>query len=134
MLAAPLFRVLAAARSVCQFEAHRLAHDFDLHEPAGRLLRYVEDERLCSTTGLHLERVERSGWNRYGLRAEDRERDRARLEKELAETEKLLAATQAKLANEAFVNKAPAQVVDGVRAREAELQELAARLREHLDS
>ena len=30
------------------------------------------------------------------------------------------------------MSKAPAQVVDGVRARETELQELAERLREHL--
>jgi len=51
----------------------------------------------------------------------------------LAETERLLAGTQAKLANDAFVSKAPAAVVDGVRAREAELQELAGRIREHLE-
>ena len=69
---------------------------------------------------------------RLSVNAEDRERDRARLEKELAETEKQLASTRAKLANEAFVSKAPAQVVDGVRAREAELQQLAERIREHL--
>jgi valyl-tRNA synthetase len=69
---------------------------------------------------------------RLSVSAEDRERDRSRLEKELAETEKLLAATQAKLANEAFVSKAPANVVEGVRAREAELQELSERIREHL--
>ena len=70
---------------------------------------------------------------RLSVGVEDRERDRARLEKELAETEKLLATTRAKLANEAFVSKAPAQVVDGVRARETELQELADRLRQNLD-
>jgi valyl-tRNA synthetase len=69
---------------------------------------------------------------RLSVSAEDRERDRARLEKELAETERLLAATRAKLANEAFVSRAPAQVVDGVRAREAELQELAGRIRDNL--
>ncbi|MEA2027293.1 MAG: class I tRNA ligase family protein, partial [Chloroflexota bacterium] len=69
---------------------------------------------------------------RLSVSAEDRERDRARLEKELAETDKLLASTRAKLANEAFVSKAPAKVVDGVRAREAELQEVAERIREHL--
>ncbi len=69
---------------------------------------------------------------RLSVKAEDRERDRARLQKELAETERLLASTRAKLANEAFVAKAPASVVDGVRAKEAELQELVERLREHL--
>ncbi len=71
---------------------------------------------------------------RLSVKAEDRERDRVRLEKELLETEKLLASTRAKLANEAFVSKAPAEIVDGVRAREGELQELAARIREHLTS
>jgi valyl-tRNA synthetase len=70
---------------------------------------------------------------RLSVSAEDRERDRTRLQKELAETERLLAATRAKLANDAFVNKAPANVVDGVRARETELAELAARISEHLD-
>ncbi len=69
---------------------------------------------------------------RLSVGAEDRERDRARLEKEFAETEKLLASTRAKLANEAFVSKAPAAVVEGVRARETELQEMADRIREHL--
>ena len=66
------------------------------------------------------------------MRAEDRERDRARLQKELDETERLLASTRAKLANEAFVSRAPSHVVEGVRTTEAELQALAERLREHL--
>jgi valyl-tRNA synthetase len=69
---------------------------------------------------------------RLSVTAGDPGRDRARLEKELAETEKLLASTRAKLANEAFVSKAPASVVDGVRAREVELRELATRIHEHL--
>jgi valyl-tRNA synthetase len=71
---------------------------------------------------------------RLSVSAEDRDRDRARLEKELAEAEKQLVVTRAKLANEAFVSKAPTNVVDGVRAKEAELQELAERIREHLAS
>jgi valyl-tRNA synthetase len=66
---------------------------------------------------------------RLSVSPEDRERDRARLERELAETERLLESTRAKLANEGFVSKAPANVVDGVRAREAELAELADRIR-----
>jgi valyl-tRNA synthetase len=66
------------------------------------------------------------------VRSEDRERDQARLRKELDETERLLASTRAKLANEAFVSRAPNHVVDGVRTTEAELQALAERLREHL--
>ncbi len=56
----------------------------------------------------------------------------ARLQKELADTERLLASTRAKLANEGFVSKAPPAVVEGVRAKERELQELAGRLHEHL--
>jgi valyl-tRNA synthetase len=71
---------------------------------------------------------------RLSVSAEDRARDRARLQKELAETERQLAATRGKLANEAFVNKAPAEVVEGVRSREAELAELAERLKSHLGS
>ena len=41
----------------------------------------------------------------------------------------LLAGTRAKLANDAFVKKAPANVVDGVRSKEVELAELIERLR-----
>ncbi|CAN5786844.1 valine--tRNA ligase [soil metagenome] len=59
----------------------------------------------------------------------DRERDRERLVRELADAERLLEATSAKLANAAFVANAPAAVVEGVRTREAELRERAARLR-----
>ena len=56
------------------------------------------------------------------------ERDRARLDRELAEAEAMLAAARARLANEAFVSKAPPAVVDGAKARAAELEELVARL------
>jgi valyl-tRNA synthetase len=59
-------------------------------------------------------------------------RDRARLERELAEAQGLLAASRARLANEAFTSKAPAAVVDGVRARTAELEELVGRLAQRL--
>jgi valyl-tRNA synthetase len=55
--------------------------------------------------------------------------DRARLERELGEAERLLAAARARLANEEFVSKAPPAVVDGARAREAELVEMVGRLR-----
>jgi valyl-tRNA synthetase len=59
-------------------------------------------------------------------------RDRARLERELAEAEGMLAAAGARLANEAFISKAPPPVVEGARARAAELEELVQRLRERL--
>jgi valyl-tRNA synthetase len=58
--------------------------------------------------------------------------ERIRLEKELAEAEGWLEAARARLANEAFVGKAPAAVVDGARARERELAEQVDRLRERL--
>jgi len=59
-------------------------------------------------------------------------RDRARLEKELADTEAQLASARARLADERFTSKAPPAVVDGARAREAELADRAARLRARL--
>lgn len=59
-------------------------------------------------------------------------RDRARLERELAEAEGMLAAARARLANEAFVGKAPPAVVEGARARAAELEELVERLSQRL--
>ena len=64
--------------------------------------------------------------------ARPRTADRARLEKELAEAEGHLAAARARLANPAFVDKAPPAVVDGARTREAELASQVERLRERL--
>ncbi|HUR84812.1 MAG TPA: valine--tRNA ligase [Solirubrobacteraceae bacterium] len=58
--------------------------------------------------------------------------DRARLEKELVDAERHLAAARARLANDAFTSKAPPAVVAGARASEAELTEQVARLRERL--
>jgi len=60
--------------------------------------------------------------------------ERARLEKELAEAEGWLAAARARLANEAFVGKAPPAVVEGARERERELAEQVDRLRERLEA
>jgi valyl-tRNA synthetase len=60
------------------------------------------------------------------------EADRARLEKELAEAERLLDMARARTGNEAFMAKAPPAVVEGARAREAELAEQVGRLRERL--
>ena len=59
------------------------------------------------------------------------ERDRARLDKELAEAERLLAAARVRLEDPRFAERAPAPVVDGARARVAELEERRARLRQH---
>ena len=60
------------------------------------------------------------------------ERDRERLERELADAQALLAASQARLANPAFTSKAPAAIVDGARSRDAELAEQVRRLEERL--
>jgi valyl-tRNA synthetase len=76
--------------------------------------------------------VSRGAEARLSVSAEDRERDRVRLQKELAEAERLLASTRERLANEAFVRRAPGHVVDGVRSSEAELKALVERLLEHL--
>ncbi len=59
-------------------------------------------------------------------------RDRLRLEKELADAEAQLASARARLADDRFTTKAPPQVVEGARAREAELADRAARLRARL--
>ena len=60
------------------------------------------------------------------------ERDRARLERELADAEGLLASVRARLANQAFTDKAPPAVVEGARTRAAELEELVGRLVDRL--
>jgi valyl-tRNA synthetase len=58
--------------------------------------------------------------------------DRARLEKELADAERLLDAARARLANEAFTAKAPPAIVEGAVTREAELADQVERLRDRL--
>ncbi len=58
--------------------------------------------------------------------------ERARLERELAEAEGWLAAARERLANESFMSKAPPAVVEGARAREAELADQVERLRDSL--
>jgi valyl-tRNA synthetase len=67
-----------------------------------------------------------------GADVETAARDRTRLEKELAEAEGHLAAANARLANRAFTDKAPAAVVAGARKRATELAEQVTRLRERL--
>jgi valyl-tRNA synthetase len=59
--------------------------------------------------------------------------DRSRLEKELADAQRLLDAALARLANQAFMAKAPPSIVDGARARAAELADQVDRLRDRLE-
>ncbi len=58
--------------------------------------------------------------------------ERSRLERELIEAEGWLAAARDRLANESFTSRAPAAVVEGAKAREAELADQVARLRDRL--
>ena len=62
----------------------------------------------------------------------DLARERARLERELAHVRRELDRVRGKLGSEAFVNKAPAEVVAKERAREAELVAQEAALQKHL--
>ena len=58
--------------------------------------------------------------------------ERERLERELADAEGWLVAARERLAIDAFTSKAPPAVVEGARAREAELAEQVDRLRDRL--
>ena len=58
--------------------------------------------------------------------------ERDRLDRDLAEAEGWLAAARERLANESFVSRAPVAVVDGARAREAELADQVDKLRDRL--
>jgi valyl-tRNA synthetase len=58
--------------------------------------------------------------------------ERARLERELTEARGWLEVARARLANEAFIAKAPTNVVDGARAREVELTDQVGRLEDRL--
>ena len=58
--------------------------------------------------------------------------EQARLAKELSDAEGWLSATRQRLSDQSFVSKAPAQVVEAARVREAELTEQVARLRKRI--
>ena len=58
--------------------------------------------------------------------------DRARIEQELADADRLLDSARARLANDAFTAKAPPAIVEGARASEAELADQVDRLRDRL--
>ncbi|MEZ0338714.1 valine--tRNA ligase [Mycobacterium sp. pV006] len=60
--------------------------------------------------------------------------ERRRLEKDLAAAQKELAGTSAKVGNDAFLAKAPADVVDKIRARRQVAQEEVERIQARLDS
>jgi valyl-tRNA synthetase len=64
--------------------------------------------------------------------ADDRGLDRARLERELDQARGWLEAARARLSNAAFLRNAPPAVVEGARARHAELADQVARLEDRL--
>ena len=64
--------------------------------------------------------------------AEAADLERSRLERDLEAAEGHLAGVRARLADQAFMSKAPAAVVDGARTREAELTDQVERLRARL--
>jgi valyl-tRNA synthetase len=118
------------------FEA--LRHGIERLARARPLLRELTPEALEAAvrpgdltvipTGGELEAAVRAG-DAHDTAA-DLERDR--LERDLADAEGWLAAARLRLANESFVARAPADVVAGARAREADLADQVARLRERL--
>jgi valyl-tRNA synthetase len=59
--------------------------------------------------------------------------ERERLTRELAEAQRLLSAARGRLADKAFVTKAPPAIVEGAVAREAELAQQVGRLRDRLE-
>ena len=63
----------------------------------------------------------------------DKEKELARLEKELAKAEKEIASLQGKLANEAFVTKAPAAVIEAERGKLARAEERRSMILESME-
>ena len=64
--------------------------------------------------------------------ASDLDQERARIRDEVTRVEGLLTAAQRMLANEKFVQNAPAEVVDKERDKSVQLTDQAAKLREKL--
>ena len=101
-------------------------------KPLGRELD-IEKIRMGAEGGLSVIAGEVEAVVRPAAKDDAQEdRDRARLERELADAEGQLAAARTRLANDSFTSKAPPAVVDGVRARASELQELVSRLAQRL--
>jgi valyl-tRNA synthetase len=123
--------VLVPSELIGTFEALRPA--IERLARARPLLRHVDREALLATAAGGLAVV--SGEMEAIVAAADAgvtEGERQRLERELGDAERQLAAARARLADPAFLERAPAQIVDGARSREAELAERVDRLRESL--
>ena len=92
----------------------------------------VRDELDDGTAGSALAVLSEDAEGRLVADAATREQERSRLVRELAEAERLGEQARARLADENFVRRAPAEVVEGSRQRLAELEERVERLRERL--
>ncbi len=140
-------RAEAGLEAVAWLEAHLVLPDRAVREaytalevPLGRLGRLrpvrvhaaVADLPPAADGGLVV--IAAAGEARLSRAGADLERERGRLERELDDARRLLTAAEERLANADFAAKAPAAVVDGARARAAELRELARRLEERLRS
>ena len=64
----------------------------------------------------------------------DREKELARLNRELAKAEKELATFENQLANPKFVEKAPAKLVEDVRAKQADARDKLANIRQSIQA
>jgi valyl-tRNA synthetase len=109
-----------------------------LAEPLGRLARlrpvrwHARAADLPASTAGGLAVITPAGEAHISRGGADPGLERARLERELADAQRQLAAAEARLADPAFASRAPAPIVEGARTRAAELRALIARLGERL--
>jgi valyl-tRNA synthetase len=114
------------------------------------MAKILEDNRICitdSTVASEMriigdqDEVPRPAARAFPTRAEvhvplagliDIDKERERLEKALGKAEKEIASHNGKLANENFISKAPADVVEMTRKRREELAQKAEKLKESL--
>jgi len=111
-----------------------------LEVPLGRLARlrpvrvHAAAADLPSAADGGLVVIAAAGEARLSRAGADLVRERGRLERELDDARRLLAAAEHRVANADFAAKAPPAVVDGALARATELRELVRRLEERLRS
>jgi valyl-tRNA synthetase len=114
-------------------DASRARAFASISDAVSRLARFrarVVEGPTSAATDDALVVVSRGSIARLRVAAADVERDRQRLSRDLADVERQLASASAKLADPGFTSNAPTAVVDGVRERQRDLQERAARLRD----
>jgi valyl-tRNA synthetase len=123
--------VLVPSELISTFEALRPA--IERLARARPLLRHVDREALVAMATGGLAVV--GGEMEAIVTAADvavTQGERQRLERELGDAERQLGAARARLADPAFLERAPAQIVDGARSRAVDLAERVELLRESL--